>query len=106
MVSTAWAMASGGGGQQANPMVNFIFLGILFVIFWVFLIQPQRRQQKEHEKLVSGVKKGDKIITQGGIHATIASVKSATVVAKVEDGTKLEFDKTAITRIVNPKKDT
>ena len=102
MISEAWAM-TGGGAQQPNPMMNFVFIGILILIFWVFLIQPQRKQQKEHEKLLEGLKKGDKIITQGGIHGTVVSVKPTTVMIRVDDNTKIEFEKQTILKVVSSK---
>ncbi len=104
MISEAWAMA-GNGAQQPNPMYNFIFLGILMVIFWVFLIQPQKKQQKEHDQMVEGLKKGDRVVTQGGIHGVITIVKNTTVVVRVDDATKIEFEKQAITRVVAAKEE-
>lgn len=105
MLSSMLAMAGGGGGQGANPMMNIIFLGVLFVIFWVFLIQPQRKQQKEHENLIKNLGKGDKIVTQGGIHGTITIVRDNTVVVRVDDQTKLEFDKQSVLRVISKKND-
>ncbi len=101
MITEIWALA--GGGQQGNPMMNFVFIGIFIAIFWFFIIQPQRRQQKEHQKLIDCLKKGEKIVTQGGIHGTITNVKKETIVVRVDDSTKIEFDRQAITKVKSTK---
>lgn len=101
MVSTAWAMAS--GSSQGSSAMNFVFPLIFIAIIWFLLIQPQRKQQKEHEKLIGSVKKGDKIITQGGIHAKVVTVKNTSVVATIDGTTKIEFEKAAIVRVVSEK---
>ncbi|OQY28898.1 MAG: preprotein translocase subunit YajC [Candidatus Cloacimonetes bacterium 4572_55] len=96
-------MAGGGGAQQGNPMYNVIFIGIIVVIFWVFLIQPQRRQQKEQEKLISSLKKGDRVVTQSGIHGVVTQTRDKTMILRVDDHTKIEFDKQVALRLKKGK---
>ena len=80
-------------------LFQFLPLIIIAVLFYFLLIRPQQKKQKEHEKLVSGVKTGDKIVTAGGIHGIVANVKETTFLVKVADNVKIEFDKSAITSV-------
>jgi len=60
------------------------------------LIRPQNKKQKETEKMINALKKGDKVITIGGIHGVVSSVKEKTIVIKVDDDAKIEFNRSAI----------
>jgi preprotein translocase subunit YajC len=71
----------------------------VFVIFYFLLIRPQQKRQKAHEKLVAAVKTGDKIVTSSGIHGIVANVKDKTIVVKVADNVKIEFDRSAVTLV-------
>lgn len=71
----------------------------VFVIFYFLLIRPQQKRAKEHAALVSAIKTGDKVITSAGIHGIVANVKDKTVIVKVADNVKLEFDRAAITSV-------
>ena len=77
----------------AVPMI------LIIVIFYFFLIRPQNKKQKETEKMLSALKKGDKVITIGGIHGVISSVKEKTVIIKVDENTKLEFNRSAVSSV-------
>ena len=68
-------------------------------IFYFFLIRPQNKKQKETEKMRAALKKGDKVVTIGGIHGVVSSVKEKTVVVKVDDNCKMEFSRSAISGI-------
>lgn len=81
----------GGGGTQM-----IIFLVLMIAIFYFFMIRPQQKKQKQMQDFRSSLKKGDKIVTIGGIHGKIVSVDEGTFVIEVEDGTKLRVDKAAI----------
>ena len=69
---------------------------LIFVVMWLFMIRPQRKQQKEQEKFRSGLKKGDKVVTIGGIHGVVDEVKDTTVLVKVDGEIKLRVEKTAL----------
>ena len=71
---------------------------LMFLIMWLFMIRPQRKQQKELEKFRSELKKGDKVITAGGIYGTIAEIEERTVLLKVDGEVKLRVDKTPIVK--------
>lgn len=92
---TAGAAPAGAAGF-AGTLVPFL---LIIVIFYFFLIRPQNKKQKETEKMLNALKKGDKVITIGGIHGTISSVKEKTVIVKVDDNTKIEFNRSAISSV-------
>lgn len=85
------------GGSLTGSLV---MIGLMIVIFYFFLIRPQKKQEKETKRMIDALKKGDKIVTIGGIYGTVFSVKDSTVVVKVDDSTKIEFTKTAVSRVV------
>jgi preprotein translocase subunit YajC len=86
--------------QAANPMAGgasiWIMFLLLFVIMWLFMIRPQRKQQKELEAFRAGLKNGDKVVTNGGIYGTIAEVQERTVLLKVDGDVKIKVDKSCI----------
>ena len=91
-----------GSQQAAGPAGlagSFIPLLLIIVIFYFFLIRPQNKKQKETQRMLSALKKGDKVITIGGIHGVISSVKENTVIVKVDDDCKIEFNRTAISSV-------
>lgn len=90
------ASAQGLGGAG---LISFVPLLGLFVIFYFFIIRPQSKKQKETQKMINALKKGDNVITIGGIHGTVSSVKENTVIVKVDENTKIEFNRTAIATV-------
>ena len=80
-------------GDFLQPLMMFLFMGI---IFYFLMIRPQQKKQKEHQLLLSSLKTGDKVVTNAGIHGMIANVKDKTILIKVADNVKIEFDKNAI----------
>ena len=90
------APQGGDGAATSNPLMTFLPFVAIIAIFYFLIIRPQNKKQKEAEKMRSNLKKGNKIVTIGGIHGTIQAVKERTVIVKVDDDTKLEFDRTAI----------
>ena len=88
------------GGQSAMIYQLLMWAGILGV-FYFFMIRPQQKKQKDQKKFLDELKKGDEVVTIGGLHATIVSVYESTVTVEIEKGLKLKFDKTAIARRVS-----
>ncbi|MFC1809379.1 preprotein translocase subunit YajC [Candidatus Omnitrophota bacterium] len=92
-----------GGAQQTNPLLAMLPFFLMFIVFYFLLIRPQKKRQTEHQKMLTELKKGDKVITSGGILGTIVGVKEKTIVLKVGDSdTKIEFLKSAV-NIINDK---
>ena len=83
-------------GALTGTLLPFL---LIIIIFYFFLIRPQTKKQKETEKMLAALKKGDKVITIGGIHGTISSVKEKTVIVKVDENVKLEFNRSAISSV-------
>ena len=94
----AQAGAEGSGGPLSGIMGFLPFVAII-AIFYFLIIRPQNKKQKETQKMLSALKKGDKVVTIGGIHGTIQTVKENTVIVKVDTGVKLEFTRSAISAI-------
>ena len=84
---------------QGSGMASmWIMLLAIFVIMYFFMIRPQRKQQKELEKFRNELKRGDKVITSGGIYGTVDEVKEKTVLLKVDGDVKLRVDKQCLVR--------
>lgn len=89
------AAAPAAGGSTAGFWIMII---LIFVVMWAFMIRPQRKQQKELEKFRSELKKGDKVVTAGGIYGTVDEITEKTVLIKVDGDVKLRVDKNSISR--------
>lgn len=90
-----------GGGDGA--IINLLFLGALFFVFYFFIIRPQSKRQKEVQQKVSEMKKGDKVVTSGGMLGVVNSIEEDTVLLDIDSGVKARFQKGSITD-VNPNK--
>lgn len=88
---------------QPSLLVQMLPILILFVLFYFVLIRPQLKKQKEHEKLISSVKSGDRVIAAGGIFGTITNVKEDRVVLKVAENVKIEVQRASIIAVERAK---
>jgi preprotein translocase subunit YajC len=95
------AMAPQGGGSGGGLISTVIMFGAIILIFYFMIIRPQQKRAKEREKLLSNLQKGDKVLTSGGLHGTIAGIDEKTVLLNVGDNIKLKFERSAITAITN-----
>ncbi|CAM3509305.1 preprotein translocase subunit YajC [Marinicrinis lubricantis] len=93
---------SEGGGSWITLLLPFV---VMFVIFYFLLIRPQQKRQKQRNMLLLNLEKGDKVVTIGGIHGTIVELTDDTVVLKVNDSTRLTFDRSAINNASKAKAD-
>ena len=102
MTALTFFLLQGGQGQPqgaAGGSMSFIIMIVLmFVIMWAFMIRPQRKQQKELQAFRESLKKGDKVVTAGGIYGTVAEVADRTVIIKVDGEVKLRVDKNSLVR--------
>jgi preprotein translocase subunit YajC len=73
---------------------------LIIAVFYFLILRPQQKRQKEREKLLTGVKKGDKIITSGGVHGTVEGLEDNTVLVKIADNVKVKMEKSAIGTII------
>ena len=94
-----FAQAPAAAGPQ-NPISSFLPLIIIFFIFYFLIILPQQRKTKEHQKMLNAIKKDDKIITSGGIFATVTNVKGDVIEVKIAEGVKVQITKSAVATIL------
>ncbi len=92
-------MAAPQAAPASNPLVTFLPLVLVFVVFWFFIIRPQRKRDADRKNMIAAVKKGDKILTIGGLHATVQQVDETTVLAQIDTNTKVRLEKSAIASI-------
>lgn len=91
---------SQGGGGEGSLVSTLLMFALIIGIFYFMILRPQQKRQKEREKMLGAVKKGDKIITAGGLHGTIAGIDEKTVLIQVADNVKLKFDRSAVASII------
>ncbi|GHV64450.1 hypothetical protein AGMMS49587_16870 [Spirochaetia bacterium] len=91
-----------GAGSFVTSLLPFV---AIIAIFYFLIIRPQNKKQKETQRMLSAVKKGDRIVTIGGIHGTIQSVKDQSVIVRVDDNVKLEFNRSAISSVESVAKE-
>ena len=99
MTSFAYLFLMGqpaGPAGQSNPLVTFLPLILVFVVFYFFMIRPQMKKQKEMAKYRSSLKRGDKVVTTGGIYGKVYEVKDNFVIMDVGGDIKLKIDKSAL----------
>ena len=106
----AFQLMGGMTQQDQNTTTQGQLMGILPLvaiigIFYFLIIRPQSKKQKETRKMLSALKKGDKIVTIGGIHGVIQTVRENSVIVKVDESTKLEFSRSAISSIITQGKE-
>jgi preprotein translocase subunit YajC len=91
-------MAGGAEGGGGGGMFTIVWFGLIFVVMYLLLIRPQRKKQKEHEQLLKELKKGDKVVTSGGMFGTIFAIdeERGRVVLKFAENVKMEFLKSSI----------
>ena len=97
--------AGADGAPSGNPLMSLLPFVLIIGIFYFLIIRPQNKKRKETEKMLSAVKKGDKVVTIGGLHGTIQSVKETTVILKADDNVKLEFLRSAISSVITQSKE-
>lgn len=94
------AQASGAqaAAGQSSSWSMWIMLILIFVVMWFFMIRPQRKQQKELQKFRDGLKKGDKVVTVGGIYGTVVEVKDKTLLLEIDSNVKIRVDKNSVVK--------
>ena len=94
---------------QEDPTMNMLMMlgtvGAVILVFYFLIIRPQNKKQKALKNMLETLRKGDKIVTIGGMRGSIVSVKEQTVIVKVDDETKLEFNKNAIAQVLERKEE-
>ena len=94
------AASPAAGATGAQGIMSIIPFVLIIAIFYFFIIRPQNKKQKETQKMIDALKKGDKVVTIGGIHGLVSQTKEKTVIVKVDEGVKIEFNRSAIAGVV------
>ena len=81
---------------NSNPIMSFLPLILIAIVFYFFMIRPQTKRMKDQKNFITNLKKGDKIVTVGGIHGKIAEVNDDTFLMEVENGVKMKIDKVSV----------
>lgn len=89
------------GGSMSATLITFV---LIILIFYFLIIRPQKKRDKEAKAMIDAMKKGDRVVTIGGIHGTIVAVREQTVVVKVDDSARIEFSKSAISSVSSKDK--
>jgi preprotein translocase subunit YajC len=82
--------------QQVPQILNVLPIIVILFLFYFMIIIPQKKQQKKHEEMLAALKKNDTVVTVGGLHGVIVNVKEKTFVLRVDDNTRVEVDKAAV----------
>ena len=94
MTSIAYAMGQGGAaGQGSGGFTAFIPLILMFVIFYFLLIRPQQKKAKEHREMISNLKKGDRILTSGGLFGTITGADDNTLTVEIAEKVRVKINR-------------
>ena len=91
-------MAQPKGGEQGNPLMSFLPLILIIVVFYFFMIRPQVKRQKELRKFRESLAKGDKVITTGGIYGKITDVKETTLLIEIDNNVRIKVDKNSVVK--------
>ena len=89
----------GPADGDANPIAMFLPLILIFLVFYFFIIRPQKKKEDARKAMISAVKKGDKVVTIGGVHGTVTQVDDASLLVQVDTNVKLRVEKSAISAV-------
>jgi preprotein translocase subunit YajC len=94
-------MAPQGGGDAGGGMISTVIMfGLIILIFYFMIIRPQSKRQKERAKMLEAMKKGDKVVTNGGLHGRIVAMEDKTVLLEIADNVKVKVEKSAVGAVV------
>ena len=89
-----------GAAQQPNPILQFLPLGVLVIVFYFMLIRPQMKRSKEQRQMLGALAKGDEALTSGGMAGKITTIGENYVTLEVADGVTIKVQKAAITSVL------
>lgn len=104
LADIAWAQSQAGPGT-GGTLLSLVPFVLIFVIFYVLLILPQRKRQKELKSMQESLKKGDKVLTSSGIWGTITNMGKSTVTIQIADNTKVKMQRESISRLRGDEED-
>jgi preprotein translocase subunit YajC len=99
LISTAHAQAAGGGGDMISALLPLV---LIFAVFWFLVLRPQQKRMKDHKALVAGVKRGDNVVTGGGIHGKVTKVlDDETCQIEIADDVRIKVVKSTLQAVVD-----
>lgn len=98
ILSNILLMAPTGSGQGGGAWQGLIMMGMIIVVFYFFMIKPQQKRQKELVNFRNSLKKGDKVVTTGGIYGKIQEINEQTILLEVDNNVHIKIDKSAVIR--------
>jgi preprotein translocase subunit YajC len=100
-VSSAWAQTADGGGPfGGTPLPSLLFpIGLIFLIFYFFIISPEQKRKREHEQLIAGLKRNDRIAMSCGMHGRVVGLSEKVLTVEIARGVQIEVDRAAIQRV-------
>jgi preprotein translocase subunit YajC len=106
LVSYAFAQSSAGVQQkQPSAMASFLPLILIFAVFYFLLIRPQKKQAQQQQVMINSLKKGDNIVTSGGIHARVTALKGKDIEVEIAPNTRVMLNKQAVTKNISDSED-
>ena len=105
-VDLAYAQAQAPSGGALSILPQLLFFAAIFAIFYFLLIRPQQKDRRKREQMLRALKKGDRVVTMGGLHGIIVGINEHSVILKIADQVKVECDRVAISRAVVTESDT
>ncbi len=95
-------LGGGQGQQQANPLALWMPIILIFLIMYFLIFRPQAKKQKQHQAMIQSLKKGDKVMTAGGIYGTIVGIKDKEniLILKIADNVKIEISRNSIAKVL------
>ena len=94
-----------GGGEGGGGMSFIMPIILILGIFWIVLIRPERKKQKERQTMLGAMKKGDKVMTSSGIYGSVTQIQDDVIVLQVADGVRIRFSRAAIQTILSEEKE-
>ena len=88
--------SNGGGDSGGGMIMTLVMFGAIILIMYFLMIRPQQKRQKEHQKMLESIKKGDHVVTSSGIHGTVVDIDGPTMLLQIGENVKVKFEKSAV----------
>lgn len=102
-IAYALGAPGGAGAQGGGGASGLIMMLVIFAIFYFILIRPQQKKMKDHKKMVEELKKGDEIITAGGVYGVVEGLTPDTLTVKIAEGTKVRITRSSVSHVISEK---